>query len=114
MRILGAEPIDWNGKTDCCGGSVVFSQVEPALALARKVLEDAHAHGADVIATVCPLCDSNLDARQVQIKGLDFQMPILYATQLMALAFGLDEKSMLLKKCIVDPHALLHEKGFVA
>jgi len=50
----------------------------------------------------------------VQIKGLDFQMPILYATQLMALAFGLDEKSMLLKKCIVDPHALLHEKGFVA
>jgi heterodisulfide reductase subunit B2 len=114
MRVLGAEPIDWNGKTDCCGGSVVFSQVEPALALVRKVLEDAHAHGADLIATVCPLCDSNLDARQVQIKGLDFKMPILYATQLMALAFGLDEKSMLLKKCIVDPHPLLHEKGFVA
>jgi heterodisulfide reductase subunit B2 len=114
MRALGAEPIDWNGKTDCCGGSVVFSQVEPALALARKVLEDAHAHGADLIATVCPLCDSNLDARQVQIKGLDFQMPILYATQLMALAFGLDEKSMLLKKCIVDPYPILHEKGFMA
>ena len=72
------------------------------------------AHGADVIAAICPLCDSNLDARQVQIKGLDFQMPILYATQLMALAFGLDEKSMLLKKCIVDPLPLLHDKGFVA
>lgn len=41
MRALEAEPIDWNGKTDCCGGSVVFSQAEPALA--RQVLEDARA-----------------------------------------------------------------------
>jgi heterodisulfide reductase subunit B len=81
--------------------------------LARKVLDDAHANGADLIATVCPLCDANLDARQVQIKGLDYQMPILYATQLMALAFGLDEKSMLLNKCIVDPRPLLCEKGLV-
>jgi heterodisulfide reductase subunit B len=113
MRALGAEPVEWGGKTDCCGGSVVFSQVEPALNLARKVLDDAHANGADLIATVCPLCDANLDARQVQIKGLDYQMPILYATQLMALAFGLDEKSMLLNKCIVDPRPLLCEKGLV-
>jgi heterodisulfide reductase subunit B len=77
-------------------------------------LDDARANGAEVIATVCPLCDANLDARQVQIKGLDYQMPVLYATQLMALAFGLDEKSMLLNKCIVDPRPLLREKGFVA
>jgi heterodisulfide reductase subunit B len=112
LRALGAEPLDWNGKTDCCGGSVVFSQVEPALALARQVLEDARAHGADVIACVCPLCESNLDARQVQIKDLGFQMPILYATQLMALAFGLDEKAMLLGKCIVDPRPMLRDKGF--
>ncbi len=116
IRALGAEPIDWNGKTDCCGGSVIFSQVEPALKLARKVLEDARAHGADVIATVCPLCHANLDARQVQLKprGMDFSMPILYATQLMALAFGLDEKAMQLGKCIIDPRPLLREKGFAA
>ncbi len=114
IRALGAEPIDWNGKTDCCGGSLIFSQVEPALGLARKVLEDAHAHGVDVIATVCPLCHANLDARQVQLKsrGLDFALPILYATQLMALAFGLDEKAMQLAKCIVDPRPMLRQKGF--
>ena len=112
VRALGAEPIDWNGKTDCCGGSVVFSQLEPGLALARKVLEDARAHGADVIATVCPLCDMNLDTRQVQIKNLGFEMPILYATQLMAMAFGLDHKATLLAKCVVDPRPMLREKGF--
>ncbi len=111
LSALGAEPIDWGGKTDCCGGSVVFSQVEPALDLARKVLQDAHAHHADLLVTVCPLCDSNLDARQVQIKNLGFSMPILYATQLMALAFGMDEKAMLLSKAVVDPRPLLREKG---
>lgn len=114
IRAFGAEPIDWNGKTDCCGGSVIFSQVEPALVLARKVLEDARAHGADVIATVCPLCHANLDARQVQLKprGLDFDLPILYATQLMGLAFSLDEKAMQLGKCMVDPRPILRERGF--
>jgi heterodisulfide reductase subunit B len=114
IRALGAEPIDWNGKTDCCGGSLIFSQVETGLGLARKVLEDAHAHGADMIATVCPLCDFNLDGRQVQLKsrGLDFDLPILYATQLMAMAFGLDEKAMLLNKCMVDPRPILRQSGF--
>jgi heterodisulfide reductase subunit B len=76
------------------------------------VLEDAHAHGADVIATVCPLCDMNLDTRQVQIKNLGFEMPILYAPQLMAMAFGLDKRATLLNKCVVDPRPILREKGF--
>lgn len=114
MRALGAEPIDWGGKTDCCGGSLIFSQAEPGLELARKVLQDAHAHGADVIASVCPLCQFNLDGRQAQIKGLGFAMPNLYATQLMALAFGMDEKAMQLNKAMVDPRPLLKEKGLLS
>jgi heterodisulfide reductase subunit B len=114
LRALGAEPIDWDAKTDCCGGSIIFSQVEPALELARKVLQDARARKADVIACVCPLCQFNLDGRQVQMKGLDFQMPTLYATQLMALAFGLDEKAMQLNKAMVDPRPMLKEKGLLA
>ncbi|MBN1890536.1 MAG: 4Fe-4S dicluster domain-containing protein [Thermoflexales bacterium] len=113
VRVLGGEPLDWDGKTSCCGGSLVFSQVEPGLEMARKVLEDARAHGADVIACICPLCQPNLDARQVQIKQMDFQMPALYVTQLMALAFGLDEKAMLLGKAMVDPRPMLQAKGLL-
>lgn len=114
IRALGAEPIDWDGKTDCCGGSIIFSQAGPGLELARKVLQDAHARKADVIAAVCPLCQFNLDGRQVQMKGLGLAMPTLYATQLMALAFGMDEKAMQLNKIMVDPRPLLREKGLLA
>jgi heterodisulfide reductase subunit B len=113
IRALGAEPIDWDGKTDCCGGSIIFSQVDLGLELARKVLQDAHARGADVIASVCPLCQFNLDGRQAQMKELGFAMPNLYATQLMALAFGMDEKAMQLNKAMVDPRPLLREKGLL-
>jgi heterodisulfide reductase subunit B len=114
LRALGAEPIDWDSKTDCCGGSIIFSQAELGLELGRKVLQDAHARKADVIACVCPLCQFNLDGRQVQMKGLDFHMPTLYATQLMALAFGMDEKAMQLNKAMVDPRPILQEKGLLS
>jgi heterodisulfide reductase subunit B len=108
MRALGAEPIDWSYKTDCCGGALGLTQTPLALEMTRKILQNAHDCGADVIATVCPLCHVNLDARQSQI-GLDFQIPVLYGTQLMALAFGL-EKQAALNKNLVDPRPVLLER----
>jgi heterodisulfide reductase subunit B len=109
MRALGAEPIDWSYKTDCCGGALGLTQTPLALEMTRKILQNAHDCGADVIATVCPLCHVNLDARQSQIK-LDFQIPVLYGTQLMALAFGLGEKQAALNKNLVDPRPVLLER----
>lgn len=109
MRALGAEPIHWSYKTDCCGGSLGLTQTPLALKMTQKILQNAHDCGADVIATACPLCHVNLDARQSHI-GLDFQMPVLYITQLMALAFGLGEKQAALNKNIVDPRPVLHDQ----
>lgn len=109
MRALGAEPIHWSYKTDCCGGSLGLTQTPLALKMTQKILQNAHDCGADVIATACPLCHVNLDARQSQI-GLDFQTPVLYITQLMALAFGLGEKRAALNKNIVDPRPVLHDQ----
>jgi heterodisulfide reductase subunit B len=105
MRALGAEPVDWSYKTDCCGGALSLTQTPLALEMTQKILQNAHDCGADVIATVCPLCHVNLDARQSQIE-LDFQIPVLYGTQLMALAFGL-EKQAALNKNLVDPRPVL-------
>jgi heterodisulfide reductase subunit B len=112
VRTLGAEPIDWSYKTDCCGGSLGLTQTSLALEMTRKILQNAHDCGADLVATVCPLCHVNLDARQSQIS-LDFQMPVLYLTQLMALAFGLGEKQAALSKNLVDPRPALTEKSVV-
>jgi heterodisulfide reductase subunit B len=106
VQVLGAEPVDWSYKTDCCGSSLGLTQTPLALAITRKILQNAYDCGADLIAAVCPLCHVNLDARQSQI-GLDFQIPVLYLTQLMALAFGLDEKQAALDKNLVDPRPVL-------
>lgn len=106
LRALGAEPVDWSYKTDCCGGSLGLTQTPLALAMTRKILQNAHDCGADVIAAVCPLCHVNLDARQGQLE-LDFQTPVLYLTQLIALAFGLGEKQAALSKNLVDPRPVL-------
>jgi heterodisulfide reductase subunit B len=113
MRRLGAEVVDWDAKTDCCGGSLGLTQTPIAHEMTAKVLQNARARGADVIVTVCPLCHVNIDGRQAQIKSLGFSIPILYATQLAALALGLDEKAAMLNKNLVDPRPLLREKGLI-
>jgi heterodisulfide reductase subunit B len=112
MRALGAETVDWSYKTDCCGGALTLTQTPLALEMTGKILKNAHDCGADAVVTVCPLCHMNLDARQSQID-LDFQMPILYATQLMTLAFGLGSKASALHKNLVDPRPVLEEKGLL-
>ncbi len=108
LRALGAEPVDWSYKTDCCGGALSLTQTPLALELTKKILQNARDCGADVVAAVCPLCHVNLDARQGQME-LEFQLPVLYLTQLMALAFGLGEKTAALKKNIVDPRSALED-----
>jgi heterodisulfide reductase subunit B len=112
MRALGAEPVDWSYKTDCCGGALSLTQTSLALELTGKILRNARDCGADVIAAVCPLCQMNLDARQSQI-GLNFQLPTLYATQLTSLAFGLGSQAAALGKNLVDPRPLLRQKELV-
>ncbi len=113
VRSLGAEPVDWSYKTDCCGGSLGITQTSLALEMTRRVLQNARDCGADVIVAVCPLCHVNLDARQDQID-LDFQIPILYVTQLMSLAFGLGPETSALHKNMVDPRPLFEEKGLLS
>ncbi len=109
MHALGAEPVDWSYKTDCCGGSLGLTQTPLALEMTQRILQNAHDCGADVVITMCPLCHVNLDARQSQLD-LNFRLPILYGTQLVALAFGLDEKTTAFQKNLVDPRPLLRNK----
>ena len=113
MRALGAETVEWSYKTDCCGGALTLTQTPLALEMTGKILQDAHDCGADMVVTVCPLCHMNLDARQAQID-LDYEMPTLYATQLMTLAFGMGPQTSALHKNLVDPRPLLQEKELLA
>jgi heterodisulfide reductase subunit B len=113
MRALGAEPVDWSAKTDCCGGSLGVVKSEVSVKMARRVLDDARASGADLVVTMCPMCHMNLDARQ-QRMGYAAPTPVVHATQLMVLAFSLGERAALLGKNVVDPRPLLRAKGILA
>jgi len=112
VRALGATPVEWSGKTDCCGGSLGVTQTAAALTLTRRILENARACGADIVATMCPMCHMNLDARQPELSA-DSSMPIMHATQLMVLAFGMGEHAALLDKAIVDSRPALRAKGLL-
>ncbi|HEY4721998.1 MAG TPA: heterodisulfide reductase subunit B, partial [Anaerolineae bacterium] len=67
--------------------------------------------GADAIAVACPLCHTNLDARQFQMK-LPQALPVLYFTQLMAIALGMSDRAAL-NKNLIDPRPVLQDKGLV-
>ena len=112
MAALGAEVVDWSYKTVCCGAAHSLTRPDIVLKLSGDLIGHARQAGADAIAVACPLCHTNLDARQFQMK-LDAPMPVLYFTQLMAVALGLPGKDAALHKNLVDPRPVLSAKGLI-
>lgn len=113
MQALGAETVDWGYKVDCCGGSLSLSTLDIALDLSKKILANARECGADLIATACPLCHANLDLRQDMINDQyagRFDMPIVYFTQLMGVAYGFHARDLGLEKHRSDAIGLLRGK----
>jgi heterodisulfide reductase subunit B len=114
IAALGAEPIDWPYKTECCGGSLALTRTNVVLKLCHDILRMAADEGAECIMVACPLCQSSLDLRQAQVNRqykTDFQMPIVYFTQLIGLALGMGYKELGLNKLIVSPDQLLRSKA---
>lgn len=116
IEALGAEAIDWNLKTFCCGANFALTQTDVALELTRKILSDADSAGAQVIAVGCPLCHVNLDTRQKQINekfGTSFRIPIFYFTELMGLAFGIEAKDLGIFRHVLDAEDFLKERALI-
>jgi heterodisulfide reductase subunit B len=113
MVSVGAEVKDWSYKTVCCGAAHSLTRPDIVLDLSRRLIEEARKAGAEAVVVACPLCHTNLDARQFQMK-LENPMPVLYFTQLMTLALGLPEKKAALNKNLVDPRPLLKAKNILA
>ncbi len=112
VAALGAEVHDWSYKTTCCGAAHSLTRPDIVLKLSGNLIQHARETGADIIAVACPLCHMNMDARQIQME-LDETMPVLYFSQLMAIAFGLPEKAAALNKNIIDPRPILRNKGLL-
>lgn len=116
MQALGAEPIDWNMKTFCCGAVFALTQTEVVLELTGKILADADLAGAQAISVGCPLCHVNLDSRQKQINekfDTNFNIPIFYFTELMGLAFGIEAEELGMFRHITKVDDFLKERALV-
>lgn len=114
MRTLGAEVVDFPLKAHCCGGHMTQISEAVALELLRRLLKNAADYGADVIVTLCPMCQLNLDAYQESVNkhfGTDYQLPILYFTQLMGLALGQPTDQLGFGKEFVDARPALAKIG---
>jgi heterodisulfide reductase subunit B len=114
LHVLGADVVDFPLKTHCCGGHMTQISADTANMLLHRLLKNATEYRADIIATACPMCHLNLDAYQAQVNRAydsNFDLPILYFTQLMGLAFGLDAAALGLGKEIVSAERALAKIG---
>lgn len=104
MSILGANPIDWAFKTECCGAGLSVSRTDLVGRLSGNILKDASDRGAEAVIVACPMCHSNLDMRRSTINRHLMEpitIPVLYVTQVLGLAIGLSAKDLGLKRHFV-------------
>jgi succinate dehydrogenase / fumarate reductase cytochrome b subunit len=106
IEILGAEVVDFPGKTRCCGFPILTINKVNSLSMVATHTQDAQSHGADIMVTPCPLCHLNLDGMQAQAAGQHntaINLPILHLPQLLGLAMGMDPKTLGLKRNLISP-----------
>jgi heterodisulfide reductase subunit B len=95
MKKLGANPIDWPFKTECCGAGFSVSKTEIVGELSGRIVRDAVNRGAKALVVACPMCHSNLDMRRPAIERFlnkKIDIPVIYITQAIALAMGLTHR----------------------
>jgi heterodisulfide reductase subunit B len=105
MLKAGATPIDWAFKTECCGAGLSVSRTSSVGRLSGNIIRDAKDRGAEAVIVACPMCHSNLDMRRDSINsflGEKVDIPVLYVTQVLGLAAGLDRKTLGLHRHFVN------------
>lgn len=112
FRTVGATPVDYSGRTQCCGWPISSYATEQSFQMAGKHLKSAIAAGADCMVTPCPLCHLNLDSRQPEVErviGESLGLPIIHLSQLVALAVGVPPQELGLDKHIVSTRSVLEK-----
>jgi len=111
-KALGAEPLDWSYKTDCCGASAAINDTDTSLFLMSKIIRDALSRGANCFVTTCPMCQMNMDAYQDQVcerYGIQKKLPVFFITELVGITMGFTPQEMQLNRHFIDSIGLLKE-----
>jgi succinate dehydrogenase / fumarate reductase cytochrome b subunit len=111
-EILGCRPIDYSGRTECCGFHTAAYDERIAIKLTGQHIQSAKVNGAKTMITPCPLCHTVLDSFQREIEqdmGQKLDMPVLHLPQLVGLALGLSPEELRIDRHMVqfDPRAAI-------
>ncbi len=116
LTALGATPVDFPFRTECCGAHLAVSDRDASLECSYKILKSASLAGAEAVMTACPLCHYNLDSRQYEMaeRYPGFKpIPVFYLTQLLGVAMELSKDLLGFQKNKISPLPLLEEKGLI-
>ena len=115
VEVMGAEPVEgYEKKASCCGGALMFSEPEKSQALVKDLIEAAYDGGADMIVTPCPVCQMNVEVSQPAINkqyGTKFEIPVVYYSQLISVAYGKSAKEAGLDGQIIRAKQLEDKAG---
>lgn len=115
FRAVGATPIYYRGRTQCCGWPLSSYAPTQGFKMAGMHIQEAIASDADCMVTPCPLCHLNLDSRQPEVEkviGEKLGLPVLHLPQLIALALGVKPKQLGLERHIISTRPVLEKLGF--
>lgn len=113
LRWLGAEVVDYPVKAHCCGGHMTQISEPQAFELIRRLLKSADDYQADMIVCMCPMCQLNLDGYQARVNkhfGTNYHLPIMYFTQMLGVAFGIEPKRLGFGKELVAAEPVIRAK----
>jgi heterodisulfide reductase subunit B len=112
VTAMGGTSLEWPSKVECCGGGLSLSRTDVVVELTGSIIDMAASVGADCIAVSCPMCQVNLDLRQQDINrqtGKNYQIPIVYITQLLGLSLGISSGELGFNKLMVPASVVLEK-----
>jgi heterodisulfide reductase subunit B len=107
LEVLGAQTVEWNYRTECCGAGMTMAREATVLDLSNRIISNAAAHGANCLVVACPMCHVNLDMKQGDVErtyGVRHDMMVYYLSDLVGLALGLSATQL-----AVDKHFVVKE-----
>lgn len=110
VAAMGGTALEWPHKVECCGGGLSMSRTDVVVNLTDTIVGMAKAAGAECIAVSCPMCQINLDMRQLdvaKVKGRRLDVPVLYITQLLGLCLGIPAGQLGLNKLMISPERIV-------
>ena len=110
IEASGAKSVSYENKLSCCGGGVLAIDEQVALGMAKNKLDHVRAARADAMVLICPFCDIMYESNQKKIEkvaGKEYKMPVLFYTQLLGLAMGMEPDELGMKMNRVRPTELL-------